>query len=64
MTGIKEQRMICCFCGNNVNRTDLIILNIFTNLDHDEAQQLFCHKKCFKIMLHPSIPIHPDLFDI
>lgn len=63
MVGIKNEGLMCCFCGNEINRHELVELTISSINEKDEQQQLFCHKKCLLSKIHPIVPLHPDLIE-
>jgi hypothetical protein len=52
---------VCCFCGETISKDDMIILNIYLDFEDEASQQLFSHKKCFKVRINKEIP---TLFDI
>jgi hypothetical protein len=56
-------KVICCFCGKNMEMFESVSIQIFPIFNKDESQQLFCHKKCLVEKLHKSIPIHPELLE-
>jgi hypothetical protein len=63
MDGNLNNKVACCFCGESLELRDATILNVQTNLDNDETQQLFCHKDHFLERIHKSIYLHPDFFE-
>jgi hypothetical protein len=60
----KNENAICCFCGKPVLLKEAIILSVQINIESEEIQYLFCHKKHFVKTLDKSIILHPDLVDI
>lgn len=58
-----SEKVICCFCGENVDLDKAVVLQVFPSYTEDEFQQLYCHKTCFTDRLHETIPKHPDLFE-
>ena len=52
----------CCFCGQSLPYVDAVQMTVSVKeMDDDEKQGLFAHKKCLACVLHPSVPLHPDL---
>ncbi|MDR2942033.1 MAG: hypothetical protein LBV17_05540 [Treponema sp.] len=47
---------VCCFCGETIDKNDIIILNIHLNFEDDASQQLYSHKKCLKSKIIKDIP--------
>lgn len=53
--------VVCCFCGNALDIKSAVVLLMHENIEEEEAQQLYCHKKCINERLHESIPRYVDL---
>ena len=56
-----DDKVVCCFCGKSLPLKDAVILAVQTNVDNQEIQQLFCHKKHFVEKIDKTIVLHPDL---
>ena len=57
----KKEKVVCCFCGASLEIDEAVSLVVFPQVNGEESQQLFCHKKCLNDRLDKSIPRHPDL---
>ncbi len=58
MDGISNsEQVICCFCGESLNMEDAMMLIVYSNINNEEGQQLFCHKEHFIEKLDKSIII-------
>jgi hypothetical protein len=62
MDGIKDE-VCCCFCGRWLSDQIAVRIEVSTVEMGDESQVLFAHKTCLSEKIHPSVPLHPDLFD-
>jgi len=58
-----SKKLVCCFWGNNLEIENAVLLQVYPQINGDESQELFCHKKCLRDGLHESVPVHPDLLD-
>ncbi|OIN56675.1 hypothetical protein BLX24_23910 [Arsenicibacter rosenii] len=59
----KQSEVICCFCGKGLLVKDAVILNVQPNIESEEIQNFFSHKKHFTELIDKSIPLHPDFFE-
>ena len=50
----------CCFCGEGIPVTDREPLDLVLGLEDDALQQFYCHVRCLKGHLHPSVPLAID----
>ena len=59
MNDSKMMNTQCCFCAKPVANTDIepIVLNI--DVGDGGSQQLYCHARCLKDALDPSVPLFP-----
>jgi len=52
----------CCFCGESVDRQgpDVGLLSYTPRFDAggQQTQNLFCHARCLRNALHPSVPLY------
>lgn len=67
---VKNQKYICCFCGEDItsNEIDITGIIVVSNWDkgseRQQEQQLFCHINCLKERLSKNIPLYiADLID-
>lgn len=60
---LNDMEVSCCFCGRGLLLKDALIINVQANIESDETQQFFAHKKHFTEKIHPSIPVNPDFLD-
>ena len=63
MDGNFKIEVMCCFCGESVDIKDSFVLAIFPDLESEESQGLYCHKKCFLGKMHKSVVLHPDMIN-
>jgi hypothetical protein len=56
-----NEKVMCCFCGKQIDIKIAVLLQVFPYDNKDESQQLYCHRMCFVNKLHKNIPKHPDL---
>lgn len=56
---MKNENVICCFCGKTEKMKKLIRLVLYLNVD--EQQVLWCHKNCISEKLCKDVMLHPDL---
>ena len=63
MDGDNQMRVCCCFCGLFLPHADAVQLIASMGGMDGEQQNLFVHKRCLVERLHPSVPLHPDLYD-
>ena len=61
MDGNFESKVLCCFCGKFFDLKDSLVLAVFPNIESEESQGLYCHKKCFVDRINKSIILHPDI---
>ena len=54
-------RVIFCFCGEPLQELEATLLVTFPAECRDESQQFYCHGRCFRKLLHQTVPAHPDL---
>jgi hypothetical protein len=47
---------VCCFCGETIDKNDIIILNIHLGFEDEGYQQLYSHKKCLRLKIIEDIP--------
>jgi hypothetical protein len=49
----------CCFCGRRIapEGDDPILLKIL--IEEGGEQELYCHRRCLKGVLHASVPLYP-----
>jgi hypothetical protein len=60
MTAASQKQ--CCFCGNTIVKEgpDPVVLMIDLGEPEEEgSQSLFCHYRCLKRVLDPSVPLYP-----
>lgn len=63
MDGNLNDKVECCFCGEELLLKEAAILTIQPNIKSEEKQNLFCHKNHLVERIVKSIPLHPDFFD-
>ncbi len=63
MDGNLNNKVICCFCGEEILLEEASILTIQPNIKSEEKQNLFCHKNHLVERIVKSIPLHPDFFE-
>lgn len=61
MDGTNDLSVICCFCGEPLERRESVWISLTAGDTNEETQSLYAHKACLKRSLHRSIPLHPDL---
>jgi hypothetical protein len=49
----------CCFCGNAIVRIEPDPLTLKLAIEEGGEQQLFCHYRCLKRVLDPSVALYP-----
>ena len=56
---MKTPEWICCFCHQEirVDFTDPCFLNLTTNQDREEVQELTAHADCLNKVLHPDFSL-------
>ena len=56
---MKNPVWICCFCHQEirVDFTDPCFLNLTTNHDREEVQELAAHSECLNKVLHPDFSL-------
>ena len=64
MAGSNVISVICCFCGEPEIHGNAVLLRASTLEMEDEVQELFAHKTCLTKVLHPSVPLHPELIEV
>jgi len=52
----KNEKFVCCFCGESMNKKDMIIMDIYLGFEEEASQQLFSHRKCFRSRIQKDIP--------
>jgi len=50
-------RAECCFCGNEIVPYKLDPMPIVLRGESDEEQELFCHCRCLRKAVYPTIPL-------
>jgi hypothetical protein len=60
----KNENVICCFCGKPFSLKEAVVLSVQINIESEEIQYLFCHKKHLTEKIDKSIILHSDLADI
>ena len=61
MAGNSETEVCCCFCGKWLPIRDAVRIAISAEKMETESQILFGHRACLVSVVHPIIPMHPDL---
>jgi hypothetical protein len=62
MDGSKKDNFVeCCFCDLKLPKKEAVLLRVFPEIDNDESQDVFTHKKCLRERIKTTIPLHPDL---
>jgi hypothetical protein len=59
----QAESVVCCFCGKSLPIGQAVLLVAYPRHGEDETQNLYSHKACLRARLHPSVPVHPDLFE-
>jgi len=56
---MKNSEWVCCFCHEEikVDFTNPCFLNLSTNRDRNEVQELTCHTDCLNQRLHPEFSL-------
>ena len=56
---MKETEYFCCFCGQKIGHSlpDPCFLDLRTNRDQDEVQELACHADCLDKVAYPEIQL-------
>lgn len=56
---MKNSEWVCCFCHGEikVDFTNPCFLNLSTNRDRNEVQELTCHTDCMNQRLHPEFSL-------
>ena len=49
----------CCFCGNQIVTATPDPITLTVHIDSDEEQNVFCHYRCLKRVVDPSVPLYP-----
>jgi len=57
------EKVVCCFCGEEVLLGEAVILNVQANIQSEEIQRLFCHKNHFTERINSSIPLYLEFED-
>ncbi len=55
---VSGEKVICCFCGNSMSIHDSYVLLVYSGIDKEEAQQLYCHKQCLQGNLDNQIQLY------
>ncbi len=53
------EQVQCCFCGNAIVVATPDPITLKVHIDRDEEQKLFCHYRCLKRAMDPSVPLYP-----
>lgn len=53
-----KMEVICCFCGKPISYNEAMVINVQSNVNSEEVQQLFCHKEHLIEKLDKSIPLY------
>jgi len=51
-----NKKFVCCFCGKNIKKKDMIILDIHLDFEEETCQQLYSHRKCLRSKILKDIP--------
>jgi hypothetical protein len=64
LKGLEPEEFCCCFCNGGGAMGEAVTLTIQTPAmeEDDESQGMCAHRSCLKKALHPSVPLHPDLW--
>jgi hypothetical protein len=56
---MKEPGYVCCFCGEEINagHLDPCRLDLRTNRDLNEVQELACHAECLDKAIHREVTL-------
>ncbi len=49
----------CCFCGNTIVSIVPDPLELTIDLGGGEEQRLYCHHRCLRRAVYPSVPLFP-----
>jgi len=63
MDGNSNNKVVCCFCGEELFIEEATILIIQPNIKSEERQYLYCHKNHLVERIVKFIPLHPDLLE-
>jgi hypothetical protein len=58
-----NNRFQCCFCGNSIEPAAPDPVPLGIRLQHGASQEIFAHAACLRQLLHPSIMLHPELWE-
>ncbi len=51
--------VVCCFCGEPLPEPESVLIVAYPTPDREEIQNLYSHRSCFAMRLHPDVPVHP-----
>ena len=54
-----ELQVQCCFCGNTIVQIEPDPLTLKLGLEEGSEQDLFCHYRCLKRAVDPSVSLYP-----
>jgi hypothetical protein len=58
----EDESGICCFCAGKLTKREAAMIAIEPPDARDEVQRLWAHSACLMKRIHPSIPMHPNLW--
>ena len=56
-------RFQCCFCGTGIESVPPDPVHLLIPLQEGASQEIFVHAACLRRLLHPSIMLHPELWE-
>jgi len=59
----KLEKVVCCFCGENLDYINSVEINIGMTSNPKETQTVYGHKTCLDRVLDKNVPRHPDLYE-
>ena len=56
---LNDMYVQCCLCGNMIVQSEFDPLTLKLAVDKSSEQELFCHYRCLKRAVDPSVPLYP-----
>jgi len=54
-----DAQVQCCFCGNAIVQIEPDPLTLKMAIEEGGEQELFCHYRCLKRAVDPSVALYP-----
>jgi hypothetical protein len=56
-----EDKVVCVFCGESLPAANALEMRLM--FGSEETQTIYAHPAHLRQHLHPSVPLHPDLWE-